>query len=129
MTFKHSILAAGLLSAAALQSAQAEELRAATYLPDPNIHTQHAFGNFVPELAEGTNGELAFTAFTGGVLLPPKSILQGVSDGVAQMGFHTTGYTPSEIPISNALRARVPQTRSLRFRLCLCGLGDERPDW
>lgn len=91
-----SLAALVLASAPAL----AQDPRAASYLPDNNIQTKHAFVNFIPRLAEATGGEVEFVSLTGGVLLPAKSILMGVGGGVAQMGFHSTNYTPSELPVA-----------------------------
>lgn len=58
---------------------------------------------FAEKVAEATDGELAFTVFTGGSLLPPAASLQGVRDGVAQVTYHAGTYTPSELPIANLI--------------------------
>lgn len=41
--------------------------------------------------------------FTGGAIMPPKSHLQGLGDGVAHAGQVTVGYTPSDLPINASI--------------------------
>lgn len=58
---------------------------------------------FVDDTCAGTNQEICFDIFAGGVLMPPKSHLQGIGDGVVEGGNATTGYTPSDLPLTNSL--------------------------
>lgn len=83
--------------------ALADDIRAATYLGPSNIQTDHGLTRFLPALRDRTEGRITAELFANGVLLPPRSILQGVSDNIAQIGFHTTNYTPSELPVIYAL--------------------------
>ena len=93
---------AGTLSLAAALPALADDYRIAIWQPDnePNAVVARWFAE---EAAKVTNGALSFQVFSGAVLVPPKAMLQSVGDGVVQMGMHTSGYTPSEAPMSNAL--------------------------
>lgn len=84
-------------------AAQADTLRASTWLPSNDIHTIHAFNEWAEEVEANSGGSLEIAIFAGGALMPAKSHLQGTADGLAQIGFHTSGYTPSELPIANAL--------------------------
>lgn len=99
--FKKCLISGGLLAAVA-GSANAETYRASTWLPD-NEATVVIQKWFSEALAEATDGAIEFENFTSGVLMPPKAHLGGIGDGVVQEGFHTSGYTPSEVPIANAL--------------------------
>lgn len=99
--FRNMILAAGL-AAVSVTTAAAETYRASTWLPD-NEATVVIKAWFNEALADATGGEITFEQFTAGVLMPPKAHLNGIGDGVVQEGFHTSGYTPSEVPIANAL--------------------------
>lgn len=83
--------------------AQAETYRASTWVPETNLVTEYAFTRFIEEVRENTDGALDFELFSGGALLPARTTLQGVSDNVAQLGYHQSGYTPSDAPLSNAL--------------------------
>lgn len=93
------------VSVASTVSAQADQPRAVTYLPDNNIHTKNAILAFTAALDKATSGAVKFEPHTGGALLPAKTMLSGISDGVGQMGFHTTGLTPSDLPVVNLLPA------------------------
>ena len=102
MTSIKALLLAGGVGLMAATSVAAESYRMAHFQPEGETTVRTAKW-FAEALNEATNGEIAFELFSGGVLLPAKSSLQGIGDGVAQEGFHTSGYTPSELPLSNAL--------------------------
>ena len=102
MKMTKSILAAGGISLALAGGAIAETYRASTWLPDSEA-TTIVLRWFVDELAEKTDGAIEFEVFSGAALMPPKAHFAGVGDGVVQEGFHTSGYTPSDMPIANAL--------------------------
>lgn len=69
----------------------------------PTEPTTRANDQFVKDLAEATGGEITFEHFTGGAIMPPNSHLQGIGDGVAQIGQTTTGYTPSDLPVNSSI--------------------------
>ncbi|CUH81265.1 hypothetical protein [Tropicibacter naphthalenivorans] len=69
----------------------------------PTEPTTRANDQFVKDLAEATGGALSFEHFTGGAIMPPKSHLQGIGDGIAQIGQTTVGYTPSDLPINASI--------------------------
>jgi len=102
MTSIKALLLAGGVGLMAATSVAAESYRMAHFQPEGETTVRTAKW-FAEALNEATDGEIAFELFSGGVLLPAKSSLQGIGDGVAQEGFHTSGYTPSELPLSNAL--------------------------
>lgn len=96
-------LLAGGVSLVLTAGAFAETFRDSTWLPESESTSQTNLEFFLPEVAKRTNGEIEFEFFTGGVLMPPKAHLSGVGDGVVQKGFHTSGYTPSDLPLANAV--------------------------
>lgn len=91
---------------------QAETLRASTWLPSNDIHTVHSFNEWADTIRKATNGAIEIEIFAGGALMPAKTHLTGTGDGIAQIGFHASGYAPTELPVANALS----------------GMGFEQPD-
>lgn len=53
---------------------------------------------------ELSDGDLVPEVFTGTVLLAPRAALQGVQDNVVQVAHHAAIYTPSDLPVSNAVQ-------------------------
>lgn len=51
-----------------------------------------------------SNGDLVPEVYTGTVLLAPRANLQGVRDNVVQVAHHAAVYTPSELPVANAVQ-------------------------
>jgi len=51
-----------------------------------------------------SGGDLAPEVYTGTVLLAPRAALQGVRDNVVQVAHHAAIYTPSELPVANAVQ-------------------------
>jgi TRAP-type C4-dicarboxylate transport system substrate-binding protein len=74
-----------------------------SWLEPNHVITREAHVQWAKDLAEATNGEINFEVIVGGALIPAQSTMQGVADGLAQSGFHTATYTPSDLPVSNAV--------------------------
>ncbi|MEP3328872.1 C4-dicarboxylate TRAP transporter substrate-binding protein [Sedimentitalea sp.] len=53
---------------------------------------------------ELSDGDLVPEVFTGTVLLAPRASLQGIQDNVVQVAHHAAVYTPSDLPVSNAVQ-------------------------
>lgn len=53
---------------------------------------------------ELSGGDLLPEVFTGTVLLAPRASLQGIQDNVVQVAHHAAIYTPSDLPVSNAVQ-------------------------
>lgn len=81
----------------------AGDYRISTFISQSDTHTKEGLIWFADEVRSVSDGDISFEVFTGGALLPAKSTMQGIADGVAQLGFVYSGYTPSELPVSNAL--------------------------
>lgn len=89
-----ALAAGGLGSAAVAQNAN-------HFFAERHSMVRGPYVEFAERVAEDTGGELQFTVFTGGSLLPPAASLQGVRDGVAQVTYHAGTYTPAELPVAN----------------------------
>ncbi|MDO5528875.1 MAG: C4-dicarboxylate TRAP transporter substrate-binding protein [Paracoccus sp. (in: a-proteobacteria)] len=102
---RSTILTTALLGTAAITMAlpaNAQQIFS-SWLEPNHVITREAHMTWAEELKEASNGELDFEIFVGGSLIPAQSTMQGVADGLAQGGFHTATYTPSDLPVSNAL--------------------------
>lgn len=99
MTLKTALMAltaCGLGAAAAAQNAN-------HFFAERHSMVRGPYVEFAERVAEATDGELAFTVFSGGSLLPPAASLQGVRHGVAQVTYHAGTYTPAELPVANLI--------------------------
>ncbi|WP_254693868.1 MULTISPECIES: C4-dicarboxylate TRAP transporter substrate-binding protein [unclassified Sulfitobacter] len=99
MKLKTSLLAlaaCGLGTAAIAQNAN-------HFFAERHSMVRGPYVEFAKRVAEETNGDVNFTVFAGGSLLPPAASLQGVRDGVAQVTYHAGTYTPSELPVANLI--------------------------
>lgn len=74
-----------------------------TWLEPNHIITIEGHQGWADLVKEATSGDISFEVFVGGALIPAKSTMQGTADGLAQVGFHTATYTPSDLPVANAL--------------------------
>lgn len=99
-----SILKSTAVALAALTTAaSAESYNANHFFAERHSMVRGPYVEFAKRVAEETNGEIEFTVFSAGSLLPPASSLQGVRDGVAQVTYHAGTYTPSELPVDNLI--------------------------
>lgn len=51
-----------------------------------------------------SGGDLVPEVFTGTVLLAPRAAMQGIQDNVVQVAHHAAIYTPSDLPVANAVQ-------------------------
>ncbi|MCR8548142.1 TRAP transporter substrate-binding protein DctP [Salipiger sp. P9] len=102
MNYPKTLIAAGFACLALAGPGRAETFRAATYMP-PGEALAIAFAWWADEIGPATGGALDFQFFSSGSLVPAKSVLQSVGDGVAHAGFAYSGYTPSETPVTEAI--------------------------
>lgn len=99
-SFKLSLIAAAVATAS---TASAEVYNLATWLEPNHIITQKAHVEWAEDVKARTDGAVEFEIFMAGSLVPARSTMQGTADGIAQVGFHTATYTPSDLPVANAL--------------------------
>jgi len=84
-------------------AANAETYQFSTFLEPNHIITRFQNTEWADAVRAASNGEIDFEVFTGGALLPPLGTLQGIADGVAQAGVVAAAYSPSQLPVSNAI--------------------------
>ncbi|MFA8385377.1 MAG: C4-dicarboxylate TRAP transporter substrate-binding protein [Pelagibaca sp.] len=99
MTMKTALIA---LTACSIGTAAAAQ-NANHFFAERHSMVRGPYVEFAERVAEETGGDLTFTVFTGGSLLPPAASLQGVRDGVAQVTYHAGTYTPAELPVANLI--------------------------
>ncbi len=102
MLIYKKILAGLAVSAMSAGAVSAESIMSSWLGPTQPI-TIHAHQEWSEAVKEATNGEVSIRLVLGGALIPAKATTQGISDGVAQIGLVSAAYTPSELPVSNAL--------------------------
>jgi TRAP-type C4-dicarboxylate transport system substrate-binding protein len=86
------------------QIASAETFNANIFFPDQHPLAKHGYVEWAEAINSASEGSLEANLYTGTVLLPARSGLSGVRDGLAQVGYAAGTYTPAELPISNALQ-------------------------
>ncbi|NAO95501.1 C4-dicarboxylate ABC transporter substrate-binding protein [Halomonas sp. ATBC28] len=67
-------------------------------------HSRYGYIEWAEMVKELSNGELQPEVYTGTVLLAPRANLQGIQDNVVQVAHHAAIYTPSEMPVANAVQ-------------------------
>ena len=66
--------------------------------------SQQGYIQWAELVEELSDGDLVPEVYTGTVLLAPRASLQGVQDNVVQVAHHAAIYTPSELPVANAVQ-------------------------
>lgn len=103
MSKLNRILSLGLLAAAAAFPANAKEVRFAPWLPPTHPVVAGAAAPFAERVTEATHGELTFKIIAGGSLLGPKDTVDGLRDGVADMGQVAFSYFPAQFPYTTLI--------------------------
>ncbi|OAB54854.1 C4-dicarboxylate ABC transporter substrate-binding protein, partial [Phormidium willei BDU 130791] len=67
-------------------------------------HSKYGYIEWAEMVEELSGGELQPEVYTGTVLLAPRANLQGIRDNVVQVAHHAAVYTPSELPVANAVQ-------------------------
>lgn len=101
-------LAQGLMLGAAALAIAATPVRAAEYMANNFLDQNHPFSvhnytEWAENVKKATNGAVTFKVFLGGSLVPARSTIQGVRDGLAHVAYHAGTYTPSELPLNNVV--------------------------
>lgn len=84
-------------------AAQADTYQATTWLEPSHILTQFGYVPYLEDIKTATEAAVDFELYTSGSLVPAKTTLSGVGDGVAQIGLVAAAYTPSELPLSGMI--------------------------
>ena len=109
MTTKHKLklsvcIAALSGSIFSVVAVGATEFNANTFFPATHPLGKFGYVDWAESLKASSNGELQPKVFTGTVLLPARAGMSGLQDGIAQVGYHYSGYTPAELPVSTAIQ-------------------------
>jgi TRAP-type transport system periplasmic protein len=106
---RKQILAAGLFCLFSFftlhgnySEAQVIELKFANYFPPPARHSKIC-EEFLADLEQRTDGKVKGRFFAGGSLLKAPAMFQGVSTGIADIGFSHVEYTPGRMPVTEAV--------------------------
>lgn len=67
-------------------------------------HSRYGYIEWAETVKELSGGELQPEVYTGTVLLAPRANLQGIQDNIVQVAHHAAIYTPSEMPVANAVQ-------------------------
>jgi TRAP-type C4-dicarboxylate transport system substrate-binding protein len=108
MYFKSTRLALGVaalaLPAFATSAMAATSFIANSFYDQQHPHSRYGYIEWAETVKELSDGELQPEVFTGTVLLAPRANLQGIRDNVVQVAHHAAVYTPSELPVANAIQ-------------------------
>ncbi|OEY66049.1 C4-dicarboxylate TRAP transporter substrate-binding protein [Marinobacter sp. X15-166B] len=93
-----------LLSAISLLAittfSQAATYQATTWLTPGHVLTEYGYVPYLEDIQTATENDVNFELYTSGALVPARTTLGSVGDGVAQLGLVAAAYTPSELPLS-----------------------------
>lgn len=106
--FKLCMAAAGVLAGAGvLGTAPAlseTAFIANSFYDAEHPHSKYGYIEWAELVKEASGGDLQPEVYTGTVLLAPRASLQGIRDNVVQVAHHAAIYTPSELPVANAVQ-------------------------
>ncbi len=92
-----------LVATTAAGSAQTSFVATAFYDQQHPL-SYYGYVEWAEMVRELSGGELQPEFFAGTTLLAPRAALQGVRDGVVQVAHHAAVFTPSELPVANAVQ-------------------------
>lgn len=96
-----ALTAAAVLGASAAQAQQT--IQASNWLAPAHILNEFTYQKWAADVAAATGGRLKIEVHSSGSLVPAPATMQGIRDGVAQVGIVYPGYTPSELPVNNVV--------------------------
>lgn len=79
------------------------EFTASAWLPPSHPVTKYGYTDWMGKIERESGGALKPQLFTGSALLAPADHLSGVRDGIADFGWISGTYTPSDIPEDNTI--------------------------
>jgi TRAP-type C4-dicarboxylate transport system substrate-binding protein len=108
MNFTRSTLTLALativLPALATTAHASTSFIANSFYDQQHPHSRYGYIEWAEIVKELSDGELQPEVFTGTVLLAPRANLQGLQDNIVQVAHHAAIYTPSEMPVANAIQ-------------------------
>jgi TRAP-type C4-dicarboxylate transport system substrate-binding protein len=101
---KYKVIAGVATLIGCLSANAATQFNANIFFPATHPLGKHGYVEWAESLKASSNGELQPKVFTGTVLLPARAGMSGLRDDIAQVGYHYSGYTPAELPVSTAIQ-------------------------
>lgn len=98
--FLMTTLLAGMMTTPAL----AKDFIVNTFYDAQHPLAKYGYVEWAEIVKDLSKGDLNPQVFTGTVLLAPRAALQGIRDNVVQVGHHAAIYTPSDLPVANAVQ-------------------------
>lgn len=92
------------LPAVATSAQAATSFIANSFYDQQHPHSRYGYIEWAEMVKELSDGELQPEVYTGTVLLAPRANLQGIQDNIVQVAHHAAIYTPSEMPVANAVQ-------------------------
>lgn len=92
------------LPAFATSAQAATSFIANSFYDQQHPHSRYGYIEWAEMVKELSDGELQPEVYTGTVLLAPRANLQGIQDNIVQVAHHAAIYTPSEMPVANAVQ-------------------------
>lgn len=96
-------LAVAALGLAAPAPAQEIKLKLSHYLPAEHPHHQQVVGPWTEEVRKRTNGRVEITVFPGASLCPSLKQYECARDGIADLAWGVTGWTPGRFPMTSVI--------------------------
>ncbi len=128
MTFKALCASSLLALCLGASPAAADKFTASQWLPPTYAQSIHAYKNMFDRLRERTGGAVDVETFYGASLLPAKTTITGVREGVADIGMIYPAYTPAELPVQVFLNnVNFSSTDSLASALAFTEMGFTDP--
>lgn len=129
MKFKSLAMATALVTSLSAGAGVAGNMTASQWLPPTYAQSIHAYTGMFDRVREKTGGAVDVEVFFGGSLLPAKTTITGVRDGVADIGFIYPAYTPAELPVATFLNsANFSSKDSLAAALAFTEIGYTNAD-
>ena len=97
------LLALLLAFPAAPAAAQEIKLKLSHFVPPSHNHHTSVIVPWVEEVKKRTNGRVEITIFPGASLCKPPQQYECVRDGIADISFAVTGWTPGRFPASSVV--------------------------
>ncbi|TNE33352.1 MAG: hypothetical protein EP348_13105 [Alphaproteobacteria bacterium] len=104
--FRTTLMAGAALAAATMLSGTSmakDQGRFATFLSPKNPVVEYGAVPFMKRVEKDSKGDLSFKLYAGGSLLGGKNMVQGLRDGVADIGQIVFGYYPAEFPYASLI--------------------------
>lgn len=103
-TLRSLLAGAALMTMAAIPAASQTSFTATAFYDQNHPLSYYGYVEWSQLVEELSGGQLKPEFFAGTVLLAPRAALQGVRDGVVQVAHHAAVFTPSELPVANAVQ-------------------------